>query len=244
MVPTDLRQPYDIREIIARVVDGSRFDEFKARFGETLVTGFAHLQGCPIGIVANNGVLFSEAAQKGAHFVELCSQRKVPLVFLQNITGFMVGQKYENEGIARHGAKMVTAVATTSVPKITMIVGGSFGAGNYGMAGRAYQPRFLWSWPTSRIGVMGGEQAAGVLATVKRDGIERAGGQWTSDEEAAFKQPTLDMFERQSHPLYASARLWDDGIIDPRKTREVLGLSLTAALAAPIEDTRFGVFRM
>ena len=244
VVPTDLRQPYDIREIIARVVDGSRFDEFKARFGETLVTGFAHLQGCPIGIVANNGVLFSEAAQKGAHFVELCSQRKVPLVFLQNITGFMVGQKYENEGIARHGAKMVTAVATTSVPKITMIVGGSFGAGNYGMAGRAYQPRFLWSWPTSRIGVMGGEQAASVLATVKRDGIERAGEQWTSDEEAAFKQPTLDMFERQSHPLYASARLWDDGIIDPRKTREVLGLSLTAALAAPIEDTQFGVFRM
>ena len=244
VVPADLRQPYDIREIIARVVDGSRFDEFKARFGETLVTGFAHLQGCPIGIVANNGVLFSEAAQKGAHFVELCSQRKIPLVFFQNITGFMVGQKYENEGIARHGAKMVTAVATTSVPKITMIVGGSFGAGNYGMAGRAYQPRFLWSWPTSRISVMGGEQAAGVLATVKRDGIERGGGQWTTEEEEAFKQPTLDMFERQSHPLYASAQLWDDGIIDPRKTREVLGLSLTAALAAPIEDTRFGVFRM
>ena len=244
VVPADLRQPYDIREIIARVGDGSRFDEFKARFGETLVTGFAHLQGCPIGIVANNGVLFSEAAQKGAHFVELCSQRKIPLVFFQNITGFMVGQKYENEGIARHGAKMVTAVATTSVPKITMIVGGSFGAGNYGMAGRAYQPRFLWSWPTSRISVMGGEQAAGVLATVKRDGIERGGGQWTTEEEEAFKQPTLDMFERQSHPLYASARLWDDGIIDPRKTREVLGLSLTAALAAPIEDTRFGVFRM
>ena len=244
VVPADLRQPYDIREIIARVVDGSRFDEFKARFGETLVTGFAHLQGCPIGIVANNGVLFSEAAQKGAHFVELCSQRKIPLVFFQNITGFMVGQKYENEGIARHGAKMVTAVATTSVPKITMIVGGSFGAGNYGMAGRAYQPRFLWSWPTSRISVMGGEQAAGVLATVKRDGIERGGGQWTTEEEEAFKQPTLDMFERQSHPLYASARLWDDGIIDPRKTREVLGLWLTAALAAPIEDTRFGVFRM
>ena len=244
VVPADLRQPYDIREIIARVVDGSRFDEFKARFGETLVTGFAHLQGCPIGIVANNGVLFSEAAQKGAHFVELCSQRKIPLVFFQNITGFMVGQKYENEGIARHGAKMVTAVATTSVPKITMIVGGSFGAGNYGMAGRAYQPRFLWSWPTSRISVMGGEQAAGVLATVKRDGIERGGGKWTTEEEEAFKQPTLDMFERQSHPLYASAQLWDDGIIDPRKTREVLGLSLTAALAAPIEDTRFGVFRM
>ena len=244
VVPADLRQPYDIREIIARVVDGSRFDEFKARFGETLVTGFAHLQGCRIGIVANNGVLFSEAAQKGAHFVELCSQRKIPLVFFQNITGFMVGQKYENEGIARHGAKMVTAVATTSVPKITMIVGGSFGAGNYGMAGRAYQPRFLWSWPTSRISVMGGEQAAGVLATVKRDGIERGGGKWTTEEEEAFKQPTLDMFERQSHPLYASAQLWDDGIIDPRKTREVLGLSLTAALAAPIEDTRFGVFRM
>ena len=244
VVPADLRQPYDIREVIARVVDGSRFDEFKVRFGETLVTGFAHLQGCPVGIVANNGVLFSEAAQKGAHFVELCSQRKIPLVFLQNITGFMVGRKYENEGIARHGAKMVTAVATTSVPKITMIVGGSFGAGNYGMAGRAYQPRFLWSWPTSRIGVMGGEQAAGVLATVKRDGIERAGGQWSADDEAAFKRPTLDMFERQSRPLYASARLWDDGIIDPRKTREVLALSLTAALAAPIEDTRFGVFRM
>ena len=244
VVPADLRQPYDIREVIARVVDGSRFDEFKARFGETLVTGFAHLQGCPIGLVANNGVLFSEAAQKGAHFVELCSKRKIPLVFLQNITGFMVGRKYENEGIARHGAKMVTAVATTAVPKITMIVGGSFGAGNYGMSGRAYQPRFLWTWPTSRIGVMGGEQAAGVLASVKRDGIERAGGVWTHQDEAAFKQPTLDMFEQQSQPLYASARLWDDGIIDPRKTRDVLALSLTAALAAPIEETQFGVFRM
>jgi 3-methylcrotonyl-CoA carboxylase beta subunit len=244
VVPADLRQPYDIREVIARVVDGSRFDEFKARFGETLVTGFAHLQGCPIGLVANNGVLFSEAAQKGAHFVELCSQRKIPLVFLQNITGFMVGRKYENEGIARHGAKMVTAVATTAVPKITMIVGGSFGAGNYGMSGRAYQPRFLWTWPTSRIGVMGGEQAAGVLASVKRDGIERAGGVWTQQDEAAYKQPTLDMFEQQSQPLYASARLWDDGIIDPRKTRDVLALSLTAALAAPIEETQFGVFRM
>ena len=244
VVPADLRQPYDIREVIARVVDGSRFDEFKARFGETLVTGFAHLQGCPIGLVANNGVLFSEAAQKGAHFVELCSQRKIPLVFLQNITGFMVGRKYENEGIARHGAKMVTAVATTAVPKITMIVGGSFGAGNYGMSGRAYQPRFLWTWPTSRIGVMGGEQAAGVLASVKRDGIERAGGVWTQQDEAAFKQPTLDLFEQQSQPLYASARLWDDGIIDPRKTRDVLALSLTAALAAPIEETQFGVFRM
>ena len=243
-VPADLRTPYDIREVIARIVDGSRFDEFKPRFGETLVTGFAHVKGCPVGIVANNGVLFSEAAIKGAHFVELCSQRKIPLVFLQNITGFMVGRKYENEGIARHGAKMVTAVASTSVPKITMLVGGSFGAGNYGMAGRAYQPRFLWTWPNSRISVMGGEQAAGVLATVKRDGIERSGGSWSTEDEAEFKRPTLEMFERQSHPLYASARLWDDGIIDPRKSRDVLALSLTTALNAPIEDTRFGVFRM
>ncbi|QFT99461.1 Methylmalonyl-CoA carboxyltransferase 12S subunit [Roseovarius sp. THAF8] len=244
VVPGDLRTPYDIREVIARLVDGSRFDEFKARFGETLVTGFAHVEGCPVGIVANNGVLFSEAAQKGAHFVELCSQRKVPLVFLQNITGFMVGRRYENEGIARHGAKMVTAVATTSVPKVTMLVGGSFGAGNYGMAGRAYQPRFLWTWPNSRISVMGGAQAAGVLATVKRDAIERKGGTWSADEEAAFKQPTVDMFEEQSHPLYASARLWDDGIIDPRKSRQVLSLSLRAALNAPVEETRFGLFRM
>ncbi|MDX2483099.1 MAG: carboxyl transferase domain-containing protein [Pseudodonghicola sp.] len=243
-VPAGLRTPYDIREVIARVVDGSRFDEFKPRFGETIVTGFAHVMGCPVGIVGNNGVLLSEAAQKVAHFVELCSQRHIPLVFLQNITGFMVGRKYENEGIARHGAKMVTAVATTNVPKITMLVGGSFGAGNYGMSGRAYQPRFLWSWPNSRISVMGGEQAAGVLATVKRDGIERAGGSWSAEEEAEFKRPTLEMFERQSHPLYASARLWDDGVVDPRKTRDVLALSLTAALNAPIEDTRFGVFRM
>ncbi|MBN9888080.1 carboxyl transferase domain-containing protein [Salipiger abyssi] len=244
VVPGDLRTPYDIREVIARVVDGSYFDEFKPRYGETLVTGFAQIEGCPVGIVANNGVLFSEAAQKGAHFVELCSQRKVPQVFLQNITGFMVGRKYENDGIARHGAKMVTAVATTSVPKITMLVGGSFGAGNYGMAGRAYQPRFLWTWPNSRISVMGGEQAAGVLATVKRDAIERGGGSWSQEEEAEFKRPTVEMFERQSHPLYASARLWDDGIVDPRKTREVLALSLSAALNAPIEETRFGVFRM
>ncbi|MGK7755488.1 carboxyl transferase domain-containing protein [Roseovarius sp. C03] len=244
VVPGDLRTPYDIREVIARLVDGSRFDEFKARFGETLVTGFAHVEGCPVGIVANNGVLFSEAAQKGAHFIELCSQRKVPLVFLQNITGFMVGRRYENEGIARHGAKMVTAVATTSVPKVTMLVGGSFGAGNYGMAGRAYQPRFLWTWPNSRISVMGGAQAAGVLATVKRDAIERTGGTWSADEEAAFKQPTVEMFEEQSHPLYASARLWDDGIIDPRKSRQVLSLSLRAALNAPVEETRFGLFRM
>ncbi len=244
VVPADLRTPYDIREVIKRIVDGSRFDEFKARFGETLVCGFAHIDGWPCGIVANNGVLFSESAQKGAHFVELCSQRKIPLVFLQNITGFMVGQKYENEGIARHGAKMVTAVATTKVPKITMVVGGSFGAGNYGMSGRAYSPQFMWSWPTSRISVMGGEQAAGVLATVKRDAIERKGGTWSTEEEAAFKLPTIDMFNEQSHPLYASARLWDDGIIDPRKSREVLALSLAAALNAPIKETRFGVFRM
>ncbi|MEP2532819.1 carboxyl transferase domain-containing protein [Shimia sp.] len=244
VVPGGLRTPYDIREVIARVVDGSRFDEFKKRFGETLVCGFAHVKGCPVGIIANNGVLYSESAAKGAHFVELCSQRSIPLVFLQNITGFMVGQKYESEGIARHGAKLVTAVATTKVPKITMLVGGSFGAGNYGMAGRAYSPRFLWSWPNSRISVMGGEQAAGVLATVKRDAIERAGQEWSAEEEAAFKQPTLDMFEHQSHPLYASARLWDDGIIDPRQTRDVLFLSLNAALNAPIEETRFGVFRM
>ncbi len=244
VVPADLRSPYDIREVIARLVDGSRFDEFKARFGETLVTGFAHVMGCPVGIVANNGVLFSEAAVKGAHFVELCSQRNIPLVFLQNITGFMVGRKYENEGIARHGAKLVTAVATTNVPKITMLVGGSFGAGNYGMAGRAYSPRFLWTWPNSRISVMGGAQAAGVLATVRRDGIERAGGTWSEAEEAAFKQPTIEMFERQSHPLYASARLWDDGIIDPRRSRQVLALSLKAALNAPIAPTRFGLFRM
>ncbi|RBP86468.1 3-methylcrotonyl-CoA carboxylase beta subunit [Rhodobacter sp. 140A] len=243
-VPADLRTPYDIREVIARVVDGSRFDEFKARFGETIVTGFAHLEGCPVGIVANNGVLFSEAAQKAAHFIELCSARAIPLIFLQNITGFMVGRKYENEGIARHGAKMVTAVATTSVPKITMLVGGSFGAGNYGMAGRAYSPRFLWSWPNSRISVMGGEQAAGVLATVRREGIERKGGSWSAEEEAAFKRPTIEMFERQSHPLYASARLWDDGVVDPRKTRQVLSLSLQASLCAPVEPTRFGLFRM
>jgi len=244
VVPADLRTPYDIREVIKRIVDGSRFDEFKARFGETLVTGFAHIDGWPCGIIANNGVLFSEAAQKGAHFVELCSQRKIPLIFLQNITGFMVGQKYENEGIARHGAKMVTAVATTKVPKITMVVGGSYGAGNYGMAGRAYSPNFMWSWPTSRTAVMGGEQAAGVLATVRRDAIERKGGDWSAEEEAAFKQPTIDIFEEQSHPLYASARLWDDGIIDPRKSREVLALSLSASLNSPIEDTQFGVFRM
>ncbi|MCH2075349.1 MAG: methylcrotonoyl-CoA carboxylase [Rhodobacteraceae bacterium] len=244
VIPSDLRTPYDIREVISRIVDGDGFDEFKPRFGETLVTGFARIEGMQCGIIANNGVLFSEAAQKGAHFVELCSQRRIPLIFLQNITGFMVGKKYENEGIARHGAKMVTAVACTSVPKITLIVGGSFGAGNYGMAGRAYQPRFLWTWPTSRTAVMGGPQAAGVLATVRRDAIERKGESWSAEEEAAFKQPTLDQFEEQSHPLFASARLWDDGVIDPTDSRRVLALSLRAALNAPIEETRFGVFRM
>ncbi|MDJ0612691.1 MAG: carboxyl transferase domain-containing protein [Rhizobiaceae bacterium] len=244
VVPADLKTPYDVREVIARVVDGSRFDEFKPRYGTTLVCGFAHVMGMPVGIIANNGVLFSESSLKGAHFVELCSQRKIPLVFLQNITGFMVGQKYEAGGIAKDGAKLVTAVSTTKVPKITMLIGGSFGAGNYGMAGRAYSPRFMWTWPNSRISVMGGEQAAGVLAQVKRAGIERAGGAWSAEEEAAFKQPTLDMFEEQSHPLYASARLWDDGIIDPRKTRSVLALSLSATLNAEIEDTTFGVFRM
>jgi 3-methylcrotonyl-CoA carboxylase beta subunit len=244
VVPPDLRTPYDSREVIARIVDRSFFDEFKARFGQTLVCGFAHVMGMPVGILANNGVLFSEAALKGAHFVQLCSQRGIPLVFLQNITGFMVGRKYEAGGIAKDGAKLVTAVATTSVPKITMLVGASFGAGNYGMSGRAYSPRFLWSWPNNRIGVMGGEQAAGVLATVRRDAIERAGDQWSAEDEARFKQPTIDMFERQSHPLYASARLWDDGIVDPRKTRDVLALSLSATRNAPIEPTRFGVFRM
>jgi 3-methylcrotonyl-CoA carboxylase beta subunit len=244
VVPASLSTPYDIREVIARIVDDSWFDEFKPRFGESIVTGFAEVMGLPVGIVANNGVLFSESAQKAAHFVELCSQRKIPLVFLQNITGFMVGRRYENEGIARHGAKMVTAVATTSVPKITMLVGGSFGAGNYGMAGRAYSPRFLWTWPNSRISVMGGAQAAGVLATVKRAAMEKAGEDWPAEAEAEFRKPITDMFERQSHPLYASARLWDDGIVDPRRSREVLALSLSAALNAPVEETRFGVFRM
>jgi len=244
IVPADPKIPYDIREVIARLVDGSRLDEFKARFGETLVCGFAHLFGMPIGIIANNGVLFSESAVKGAHFIELCSQRKIPLIFLQNITGFMVGSQAEMGGIARHGAKMVTAVSTTAVPKISMIVGGSYGAGNYGMAGRAYGPRFLWTWPNSRIAVMGGEQAAKTLAIVKRDGMARRGEAWSEDEEAAFRKPTEEMFERQSHPLYASARLWDDGVIDPTTSRDVLGLSLMAASNAPIADTRFGLFRM
>ena len=244
VIPADTRKPYDVREIIARIVDGSEFDEFKARFGATLITGFAHIEGMPIGIVANNGILFSESAQKGAHFIELCCQRKLPLLFLQNITGFMVGRKYENEGIARHGAKMVTAVATAQVPKFTIIIGGSYGAGNYGMCGRAYSPRFLWMWPNARICVMGGEQAAAVLATVRRDGIEGRGGHWSQAEEAAFKQPVLDQFGAQSHPYYASARLWDDGVIDPADTRRVLALAMSATLNAPIPDTKFGVFRM
>ena len=244
VVPQDTRRPYDVREIIARVVDGSRFDEFKARYGATLVTGFARLYGMPVGIVANNGILFSESAQKGAHFIELCAQRGVPLVFLQNITGFMVGRKYENAGIAKDGAKMVTAVATAQVPKLTALIGGSFGAGNYGMCGRAYSPRFLWMWPNARISVMGGEQAAGVLATVRRDGIEARGGQWPADEEAAFKAPIREQYEQQGHPYYATARLWDDGVVDPAQTRRVLGLSLAAALNAPIPPTEFGLFRM
>jgi 3-methylcrotonyl-CoA carboxylase beta subunit len=244
VVPTDVRKPYDVREIIARIVDGSEFHEFKARYGTTLVCGFAHVEGMPIGIVANNGILFSESAQKGAHFIELCCQRKVPLLFLQNITGFMVGRKYENEGIARHGAKMVTAVATAQVPKFTIIIGGSYGAGNYGMCGRAYSPRFLWMWPNARISVMGGEQAASVLATVKRDGIEARGGAWSADEEEAFRKPIRDQYEVQGHPYYATARLWDDGVIDPADTRRVLALGLSATLNAPIGEPKFGVFRM
>ena len=244
IVPTDTRKPYDVREIIARIVDGSKFDEFKARFGTTLICGFARLYGMPVGIIANNGILFSESAQKGAHFIELCCQRNIPILFLQNITGFMVGRKYENEGIARNGAKLVMAVATAKVPKITLVIGGSFGAGNYGMCGRAYSPRFLWTWPNSRISVMGGEQAASVLSTLKRDGIEAKGGEWSAAEEDAFKQPIREQYERQGHPYYASARLWDDGVIDPAQSRRVLGLSLSAALNAPTEATQFGVFRM
>jgi len=244
VIPSDTRKPFDVREIIARIVDGSEFDEFKARYGTTLVTGFARIEGMAVGIIANNGILFSESALKGAHFIELCCQRKIPLVFLQNITGFMVGRKYENEGIARNGAKMVTAVATASVPKFTIIIGGSFGAGNYGMCGRAYSPRFLWMWPNARISVMGGEQAASVLATVKRDGIEAKGGQWSAEEEDAFKAPIRRQYEDQGHPYCATARLWDDGVIDPADTRRVLALGLSATRNAPIGDTKFGVFRM
>ncbi|MCK8786709.1 methylcrotonoyl-CoA carboxylase [Roseomonas sp. NAR14] len=244
VIPADARTPFDIREIIGRIVDGSDFEEFKERFGTTLVCGFAHIDGIPVGILGNNGVLFSESSQKGAHFIELCCQRRTPLLFLQNITGFMVGSKYEAGGIARDGAKLVGAVSAAAVPKVTVIVGGSFGAGNYGMCGRAFGPRFLWMWPNARIAVMGGEQAAGVLATVRRAAIEARGGTWPAGEEAAFRQPVLDQFEAQSRPLYASARLWDDGVIDPRTTRDVVALSLRAALNAPVEETRFGVFRM
>ncbi|MBK9522505.1 MAG: methylcrotonoyl-CoA carboxylase [Rhodocyclaceae bacterium] len=244
VIPADPRKPYDVREVIARLVDGSRLQEFKARYGATLVTGFAHLHGYPVGIIANNGILFSESAQKGAHFIELCAQRGIPLLFLQNITGFMVGRKYENGGIAKDGAKMVTAVATAKVPKFTVLIGGSFGAGNYGMCGRAYSPRMLWMWPNSRISVMGGEQAASVLSTVRRDGIEAKGGKWSAEEEESFKSPIRDQYETQGHPYFATARLWDDGVLDPAQTRRVLGLGISASLNAPISPTKFGVFRM
>ncbi|TDG12409.1 methylcrotonoyl-CoA carboxylase [Seongchinamella unica] len=244
VIPKDTRQPYDVREVIARVVDGSELDEFKALYGTTLVCGFARIHGYPVGIVANNGILFGESAEKGAHFVELCAQRKIPLVFLQNITGFMVGKQYEHGGIAKHGAKMVTAVATAAVPKFTVLIGGSFGAGNYGMCGRAYDPRFLFMWPNARISVMGGEQAAGVLSQIKREQIERKGDSWSAAEEAAFKQPIIDSYEHQGHPYYASARLWDDGVIDPAETRTVLGLAISASLNQAIGETKFGVFRM
>ena len=244
VIPVDTRKPFDVREIIARIVDDSDFDEFKSRFGTTLVCGFARIEGMAVGIIANNGILFSESALKGTHFIELCCQRKIPLVFLQNITGFMVGRKYENEGIARNGAKMVTAVATAAVPKFTIIIGGSFGAGNYGMCGRAFSPRFLWMWPNARISVMGGEQAASVLATVRRDGIELKGGQWSAAEEEAFKAPIRQQYEVQGHPYFATARLWDDGIIDPADTRRVLALGLSASRNAPVDDTKFGLFRM
>ena len=244
IVPQDVRQPLEMREVIARLTDGSELDEFKARYGPTLITGFAHIQGYPVGIVANNGILFSESAKKGAHFVELCARRGIPLIFLQNITGFMVGRRYEAGGIASDGAKMVTAVACARVPKFTVVVGGSFGAGNYAMCGRAYGPRFLWMWPNARISVMGGEQAASVLAQVRRDGLERAGRDWPAEDEEAFKAPIRAQYESQGHPYYSSARLWDDGIIDPRETRTVLALGLSAALNAPIEPTTFGIFRM
>lgn len=244
LVPADVREPYDAREVIARIVDGSEFHEFKKLYGETLVTGFAHLYGMPVGILANNGILFSESAQKAAHFIELCDQRRIPLIFLQNITGFMVGSKYEAGGIAKDGAKMVTAVSTASVPKLTLVTGGSFGAGNYGMCGRAYSPNFLFMWPNARISVMGGEQAASVLATVKRDGMERRGEEWPAKDEEAFKAPIRDLYEREGSPYFSTARLWDDGIIAPADTRRVLGLALSAALNAPFKERGFGVFRM
>ncbi len=244
IVGTDLKKPFDVKEVIARVVDDSDFDEFKANYGATLVCGFARIFGHPVGIIANNGILFSESAQKGAHFIELCCQRKIPLLFLQNITGFMVGKKYEHEGIAKHGAKMVTAVSCANVPKFTVLIGGSYGAGNYGMCGRAFDPTMMWMWPNARISVMGGEQAAGVLATVKKDGLARKGENWTAEQEANFKTPIVEQYDKAGHPYHASARLWDDGIIDPAQTRDVVGLALSAALNAPIEETRFGVFRM
>src|SRR3954466_8538874 len=244
LAPTDPRTPYDVREVIWRIVDASRFHEFKAVYGETLVCGFAHIWGHPVGILANNGILFSESALKGAHFIELCNQRRVPMLFLQNIAGFMVGREYEQGGIAKDGAKLVTAVSCSTVPKLTGIVGGSFGAGNYGMCGRAYDPRFLWMWPNGRISVMGGEQAASVLATVRRDGIEARGEDWPADEEEAFKQPIRDRYERQGSPYYSTARLWDDGVVDPLDTRRVLGLALAVCARAPIEPVRYGVFRM
>ncbi|MFC0117323.1 carboxyl transferase domain-containing protein [Pseudoalteromonas xiamenensis] len=244
IVGTDLKKPFDVREVIARIVDDSQFDEFKRFFGETLVTGFAEIFGHPVGIVANNGILFSESAQKGAHFIELCTQRNIPLIFLQNITGFMVGQKYEAEGIAKHGAKMVTAVSCADVPKFTVLIGGSYGAGNYGMCGRAYEPTMMWMWPNARISVMGGEQAAGVLTQVRQDGLARKGQAMSESEVAEFKKPIIEQYERQGHPYYASARLWDDGIIDPADTRTVLGLALEAAANAPKRESKFGVFRM
>jgi 3-methylcrotonyl-CoA carboxylase beta subunit len=244
IVPADLKKQYDVREIIARIVDGSEFDEFKHLYGTTLVTGFAHIYGMPVGILGNNGILFSESALKAAHFIELCCQRRIPLLFLQNIVGFMVGRDYEAGGIAKDGAKMVTAVACAQVPKITLIVGGSYGAGNYGMCGRAYSPRFLFMWPNARISVMGGEQAASVLATVRRDNIEADGKSWSAEEEDAFKTPIREQYEAEGNPYYATARLWDDGIIAPSETRRVLGLAFSAALNAPVPDTKFGVFRM
>jgi 3-methylcrotonyl-CoA carboxylase beta subunit len=244
VIPTDTRKPWDVREVIARIVDGSEFDEFKRLYGATLVTGFARIVGYPVGIVANNGILFSESALKGAHFIQLCAQRGIPLIFLQNISGFMIGKRYEAGGIAKDGAKMVNAVACARVPKLTVVIGGSFGAGNYAMCGRAYEPRFLWMWPNARISVMGGEQAASVLATIKRDGIESQGKSWSAEEEAAFKDPIRAQYEKQGHPYYASARLWDDGIIDPADTRKILGLGLSASMHAPIEPTKFGIFRM
>ncbi|HEY2816453.1 MAG TPA: carboxyl transferase domain-containing protein [Casimicrobiaceae bacterium] len=244
VINADIRKPYDVREVIARLVDASELDEFKARYGTTLVTGFARIWGYPVGIVANNGVLYSESAQKGAHFIELCSQRGIPLIFLQNITGFMVGRKYEAGGIAKDGAKMVTAVSCAQVPKFTVIIGGSYGAGNYGMCGRAFNPRFLWMWPNARISVMGGEQAATVLATIRRDAVEAKGGTWSDADEESFKAPIRAQYEKEGHPYYASARLWDDGVIDPADTRRLLGLAISAALNRPIDKTTFGVFRM